>query len=186
MMPQDYYHALDRDYGYIAPADVPPEPGMPLETSGLGPQELGTGTNPMENQLTAFNAKIRDGASRIEFEFMGAGKTNSQQPGPETFGSKERRDMRELAEINELQTSVHAPLHTQSLAGLGEQGFSDQARQFAVKEIEKAIHFAAEATKGGAVVFHTSEWGRPLTDIRESTGDKLFRGYKEEEVIEKN
>ena len=180
MMFQDYYHSLDRDYGYLEPADVPPEPGQPLETSSLGPQELGTGTNPMENQLQSFNAKIREGASKIEFEFMGAGKTNSQQPGPETFGSKERRDMRELAEINEIKTSVHAPLHTQSLAGLGEQGFNDQARQFAVKEIEKAIHFAAEATKGGAVVFHTSEWNRPLTDISERAGGNLFKGYEEE------
>lgn len=179
----DYYHSMDRDYGTIEPADVPSEPGMPLETSGtgLGPGEIGTGTNPMANQLQAFNAKIREGAGKIEFEFMGAGKSNSQQPSPEAFGTKEREDMRALAEINDIKTSVHAPLHTQSLAGLGEQAFSDQARQFAVKEIERAIHFAAEATKGGAVVFHTSEWARPLSEIREKTGERLFRGYKEEE-----
>lgn len=177
----DYYHALDRDAGYIEPADTPPEPGMPVETSTLGPQEIGTGTNPMQNQLTAFNAKIREGASKIEFEFMGAGKSDSQRPSPEAFGSRERTDMRELAEINEIKTSVHAPVHTQSLSGMGEQGFSDQARQTVVKEIERAIHFASEATKGGAVVFHTSEWTRPLTEIKEKTGEKLFRGYPEEE-----
>ncbi|KYK27105.1 hypothetical protein AYK26_00195 [Euryarchaeota archaeon SM23-78] len=177
----EYYHALDRDYGEIEPADIPPEEGQPLETSSLGPQEIGTGTNPMMNQLQAFSAKIREGASRIEFEFMGAGKSDSQRPSPEAFGTKERQDMRALAEINEIKTSVHAPVHSQSLAGLGEQGFSDQARQMAIKEIERAIHFAGEATKGGAVVFHTSEWSRPLSDIQERTGEKLFKGYKEEE-----
>ena len=182
----EYYHALDRSHEPIEPADdmpiVPGEvvPERPIEGTALGPGEIGTGTNPMQNQLQAFNAKIREGASKVEFEFMGAGKTNSQQPGPETFGSKERRDMRELAEINEIRTSVHAPLHTQSLSGLGEQGFSDQARQMVIKEIEKAIHFAAEATKGGAVVFHTSEWTRPLTDIKERSGEQMFRGYEEE------
>jgi len=175
----DYYHSLDRDYGRIEPADVPSAPGMPLETSGLGPQEIGTGTNPMANQLQAFNAKIREGASKIEFEFLGSGKSNSQQPSPEAFGKRERADMRALAEINEIKTSVHAPVHSQSLAGLGEQAFSEQARQFAVKEIERAIHFAAEATKGGAVVFHTSEWTRPLSEIK--TGDVRFMGYSEEE-----
>jgi hypothetical protein len=179
----DYYHSMDRDYGTIEPADAPSEPGMPLETSGtgLGPGEIGTGTNPMANQLQAFNARIREGAGRIEFEFLGAGKSNSQQPSPEAFGTKEREDMRALAEINEIKTSVHAPVHSQSLAGLGEQTFSDQARQYAVKEIERAIHFAAEATKGGAVVFHTAEWTRPLSEIQEKTGERLFRGYKEEE-----
>lgn len=177
----EYYHALDRDYGRLEPSDIPSEPGTPLETSGLGPAEIGTGTNPMANQLQAFNARIREGASKIEFEFLGAGKTNSQQPGPETFGTRERQDMRALAEINEIKTSVHAPVHSQSLAGLGEQGFSDQTRQFAVKEIERAIHFAAEATKGGAVVFHTSEWNRPLSEIKEKSGEQLFLGYKEEE-----
>ncbi|HJX06143.1 MAG TPA: TIM barrel protein [Candidatus Nanoarchaeia archaeon] len=180
MIFNEYYNAMDRGYGEIEPSDIPPEPGMPIETSNLGPAEIGTGTNPMANQLQAFNAKIREGAGKIEFEFLGAGKSNSQQPSPEAFGTKERADMRALAEINEIKTSVHAPIHTQSLAGLGEQGFNDQARQAAVKEIERAIHFAAEATKGGAVVFHTSEWGRPLTEIKEKTGEQLFEGYKEE------
>jgi hypothetical protein len=180
MIFNEYYHSMDRGYGSIEPSDIPLEPGMPLETSGLGPDEIGTGTNPQGNQLQGFNAKIRTGASKIEFEFMGAGKSNSQQPSPEAFGSREREDMRALAEINDIKTSVHAPLHTQSLAGLNEQTFSDQVRHMAVKEIERAIQFAAEATKGGAVVFHTSEWGRPLSDLKEKTGEQLFRGYDEE------
>lgn len=180
MIFNEYYHAMDRGYGSIEPSDTPPEPGMPLETSGLGPDEIGTGTNPQGNQLQGFNAKIRTGASKIEFEFMGAGKSNSQQPSPEAFGTRERQDMRALAEINDIKTSVHAPLHTQSLAGLNEQTFSDQVRHMAVKEIERAIQFAAEATKGGAVVFHTSEWGRPLSDLKEKTGEQLFQGYDEE------
>ncbi|MBN2459791.1 sugar phosphate isomerase/epimerase [Candidatus Woesearchaeota archaeon] len=172
----DYYNAMDRYYGRIEPTDIPIEPTMPVETSKLGPKEIGTGTNPMTNQLAAFNARIREGAGKIEFEFLGQGKTNSQRPGPEASGAKERQDMRDLAEINDVRTSVHASWHQGGLAGLGQQGFNEQIRQEAIREIEKAIHFAAEATKGGAVVFHSGEWQRPLTDLR---GDSRtgFIGY---------
>jgi hypothetical protein len=178
----EYYHSLDRDYGHIAPADVPPEPGMPLETSGLGPQEIGTSTNPMAHQVHAFNEKIRAGAGKIEISFLGQGKTNSQQPGPEAFGRKDREDIRGLAEINEIKTSVHASWHGGGLAGLGKEGFNEQIRQNAITEIEKAIHFAAEATKGGAIVFHAGEWQRPMNDL---TGGRFeaFPGEKEKTPI---
>ena len=77
----------------IEPADIPSEPGMPLEESSLGPQQIGVGTNPMENQVTSLNARIREGAGKVEFEFLGQGKTNSQKPGPEAFGAKEREEI---------------------------------------------------------------------------------------------
>jgi hypothetical protein len=176
MIFNEYYNAMDRGYGTIEPSDIPPEPGMPVESSSLGPQEMGAGTSPMQNQLQSFNARIREGAGKIEFEFLGQGKTNSQRPGPEASGAKERADMRALAEINEVKTSVHAAWHEGSLAGLGREGFNEQIRQQAISEIEKAIQFSSEATKGGAVVFHTSEWHRPLTDLRGG-----FQGYPEEE-----
>jgi hypothetical protein len=178
----EYYHSLDRDYGHIAPADVPPEPGMPLETSSLGPGEIGTGTNPMAHQVSGFNEKIRAGAGKIEIEFIGQGKTNSQQPGPESFGRKDREDIRGLAEINEIKTSVHASWHNGGLAGLGKEGFNEQIRQNAITEIEKAIHFAAEATKGGAIVFHTGEWQRPMTDLKGGRFE-AFPGEKEKSPI---
>ncbi len=177
----EYYHSMDKDYGYLEPTDISPDPRTPVETSGLGPQEVGTSTNPMAHQVQSFSEKIRAGASKIELSFLGQGKTNSQQPGPEAFGNRERRDIRELAEMNEIKTSVHASWHTGSLAGFGREGFNEQLREQAIIEIEKAIHFAAEATKGGAVVFHTGEWNRPLTEL--SGGFEAYPHEKEKTPI---
>ncbi len=181
MMMTDYYHALDRDYGRIEPSDSPSRPGATVDGIALGPQEIGTSTHPMQHQVQSFGAKIREGASKIEISFMGAGKSNAQQPSPEAFGAKDRRDIREMAEMNEIRTSVHAPLHGESLAGLGREGFSGEARQHVLEEIERAIHFSSEATKGGAVVFHTGEWQRPMTEIKDKSG-AMFSGFEEEKT----
>lgn len=171
----DYYHSLDQDYGTIEPSDLPSESGASLETSNLGPQEIGTTTNPMAHTAQSFGEKVRSGASKIELSFLGQGKTNAQQPGPEAFGRRDREDIRGMAEINEIKTSVHAAWHGGSLAGLGREGFTEQGRQQAIQEIEKAIQFASEATKGGAVVFHTGEWQRPLTELKGG-----FEGFPQE------
>jgi hypothetical protein len=179
MMMTDYYNALDRSYGRIEPNDISSSPGVAVDTISLGPQEIGTSTHPMQHQVQSFAAKIREGASKIELSFMGAGKSNAQQPSPEAFGAKDRRDIREMAEMNNIKTSVHAPLHGESLAGLGKEGFSGEARQHVLEEIERAIQFSSEATKGGAIVFHTGEWQRPMSEIKDKTGAQ-FLGFKEE------
>jgi len=174
----EYYTTLDRTYGRIEPSDIPKDPLVQIETSSLSPQDIGTTTHPMQNTVQSFGAKIREGAGKIEIGFIGQGKTNSQQPGPEAFGTLERRDIRELAEINKIETSVHAAWHTGSLAGFTREGFNEQARQQALTEVEKAIHFAADTTRGGAIVFHTGEWQRPMTEIK----DNLFKGFPNEET----
>src|SRR4030067_1028612 len=104
----NYYTAMDR----IEPAQVI-EP-IAIEDkeevekqSKWTPEEIGMTTNPMQNQLQSLQAKIREGAARIEFEFLGAGKSNSQQPSPEAFGKDEREAMRDLVTINDVKTSVH-------------------------------------------------------------------------------
>ena len=198
---EGYYQAMDRNYYGPAGAshdigDVggpinldAPKPVYEIKPteSKLGPQEIGTTTHPMQNTLQSLTAKIRSGAGKIEFSFIGQGKTSSQQPGPETFGSKERRDMKELVEFNKIRTSTHASVHTESLGGLtggeggGGSGFRRQAQQKILKEIEKAIHFAGEATRGGAVVFHTSEFPRQMVDIKEGSHEAKFKAYEGEE-----
>jgi len=194
-----YYSAMDRNYygtitgGMGEPINL--DEGKPLYNldapkeqkkpeSKLGPKQIGTGTNPMGNTLQSLVAQIRSGAGKIEFEFIGQGKTNSQQPGPEAFGAKERQDMRDIVELNKIRTSTHASVHGESLGGLqggeGGSGFRKQAQHKVLKEIEKAIHFAGEATRGGAVVFHTGEFPRPIVDLKDKTGAK-FKGYEGEE-----
>jgi len=143
-------------------------------------RDIGTTSNPFANQLESLKTRIKEGASKIEFEFIGAGKGNSQRPTPESFGSAERRDIRELLQANNMKTSTHAAVHSESLAGFTREGFSADARAQVIKEIKKAIHFAGEATRGGAIVFHTNEWQRPLSEIKDDRGAK-FKAYDTEE-----
>ncbi|MCM2324923.1 MAG: hypothetical protein NDI94_00525 [Candidatus Woesearchaeota archaeon] len=149
----------------------------------IGIDEWGTTTNPFEHQTEALKARIFHGASRIEFTFFGAGKGRKEQSTPETFGKREREDMRALAEINEVQTTTHATVGIQGLSGLNmQQGmFSDDQRKRSIDEIKRAIHFAAEATTGGAIVFHTGEAPRYMHG-RQWNGDKgvEFEMYPEE------
>lgn len=182
----NYYEAMD----YLAPSfDFATETPQKLDSYGnpiiddeslnFTVRDIGTTTNPMQHQTEALKARIREGASRIEFEFLGAGKGNSQRPTPESFGTKERQDMRELLDVNEMRSATHAGVHTESLAGFTREGFNSEARANVLKEIRRAIDFAGEATKGGAVVFHMNEWHRPMSEIKDPSGK--FKAYQEED-----
>ncbi len=185
-----YYHALDRtfsaeEYGPELPHEL--EDGTTWQTE-LGPKDIGTSANPMQNQVQALQAKIREGASRVELEFPGAGKGSSQAPTPESYGFKERQDIRELAKATGIKTSTHATFNKMGFSGFDPQrGFNDEARYQNLKELRKAIEFAAEATTGGAVVFHTGEFQRPISDFwgngtqGPQPADAKFHGYEEEE-----
>ncbi len=159
-----YYTPMDRNYGSL--------------NNDLYISNVGTTTSPFEHQTQALKAKIFEGTSVAEFEFMGVGKGNKQQFTPETFGKRERQDMRELAEFNKIETSTHASPNAGPLSGFSNKGFDDKQREDTLKEIKKAIDFAAEASTGGAIVFHTGEWERPIS---EAYGKKGFKGYPEEE-----
>ena len=82
-----YYHALDRinqtDEGIEEPI-VLTSGDKPLDIN-LGPEELGASLNPFQHQLEALNAKIKEGASKVEFEFFGAGKGQKERATPESF-----------------------------------------------------------------------------------------------------
>ncbi len=159
-----YYTPMDRDYGNL---------GNDLYISNIG-----TSVNPTIHQTQALKAKIFEGAGVAEFEFMGTGKGNKQAFTPESFGKRERQDMRELAEYNKIETSTHASPNAGPLSGFSERGFDDKQREGTLKEIKKAIDFAGEASTGGPIVFHTGEWQRPIS---EAYGKKGFKGYPEEE-----
>ncbi|MFP4568182.1 MAG: TIM barrel protein [Candidatus Woesearchaeota archaeon] len=182
-----YYSAMDRldntqFFASNEPADLDEE-GNPIvsdDALNFSPQEIGLTTNPMQNPLESFKAQIKHGIGRIEFGFMGQGKGSAQNPTPESVSAAERRDMRELLKINDIKTSTHAAVHANSLAGFTNKGFDSASRAQALKEINKAIHFAGEATRGGAIVFHMHEWQRPLSELNGPSGAK-FRGYDEED-----
>src|SRR3989344_5367812 len=155
----------------------------------VGIEEIGTTSNPFQHQTDALKARIFHGANRVEMTFFGTEKGRKENPTPETFGKRERRDMRELAEFNKVETTTHATVGVQGLSGLDmrQQAFSDEQRKHAIDEIKRAVHFAAEATTGGAIVFHTGEAPRSfysqLPDNARN-GDKLFEMYPEEKERE--
>ncbi|MGV8169299.1 MAG: TIM barrel protein [Candidatus Nanoarchaeia archaeon] len=181
-----YYGAMDDFSGgntvsplATLPVDEEGQPVVPDDSLNFTAKDIGTTTNPMGNTLESLKARIREGTSRIEFSFMGQHKGNSQNPTPESFGNRERQDMRELVKINEMKTSTHAAVHANALSGMTQNGFNDAARGDIIHEIKRAIQFAGEATKGGAIVFHIHEWNRPLSDIKDKSGAK-FQMYDEE------
>ncbi|MBI2574592.1 sugar phosphate isomerase/epimerase [Candidatus Woesearchaeota archaeon] len=156
-----YFSAMDRGYAPIPDAlDVVPEMG------GLSPGDIGISAPPMQNQLEALQAKIRQGAMRVELGFMGRGKGSMGQGSttPEMYGLEERRDMKELAKFNKVILTTHSTPAIGNVSGLTEQGFNEMAREQAFNEIRRAIDFAADVTQGGAVVLHTGEFQRPLYD----------------------
>lgn len=165
----------------ITPAnyDEKGDPITPDDAVNFTTRDIGVTTNPMGNTLESLKSRIREGTGRIEFSFLRGGKGSSQGPNPESFGTTERADIRELLKVNEMKTSTHAPVHAESLAGFGERGFDNFRRSNALKEIKRAIDFAGEATKGGAVVFHLHEWQRPLSEIKD--GNAHFKMYDEED-----
>ena len=179
----DYFGAMDRpSYFKTLDEQVPVYHTTPSNAeeginTGLTPHELGTTLNPMENQLSALQAKIREGASKIEFEFLGRGKGNSQQSTPESYGKEEREMMRHLAQLNQIKSSTHATPSVSGLAGFGENGFSKQQQQQTIVEVQKAIDFAKDASTGGAVVVHTGEWQRPVSPYYGEQGRKEKAGF---------
>ena len=179
---QAYYTAMDR--GYYMP--LQPGQGLPGESPsdipeiGISPKDIGVSAHPAQDQLQQVKARIFQGASKVELGFFGRGKGSFQggNTTPEMYGKEERIDMRELAKINKVQLTTHASTSAGSLAGFGQQGFDEHVREQSLHEIERAVDFAADVTRGGAVVVHASEYPRPILDYYK---DEKFEAYPAEE-----
>ncbi len=183
-----YSNAMDRD-SYIVDnsPEVPIErfdvkdenfEGQPMGSDfGVKITELGVSTPPFKDQLEALKARIFQGASKVELGFMGQGKGSASQGQytPESYGFEERRDIRELARVNKIELSSHAALHGNSLAGFAQGSFDERQREGSLHEIQKAIDFAADTQKGGAIVFHLSEFPRPVSEWYGDQGFKAFQ-----------
>jgi len=191
----DYFNTLDRGY-YSAQTmkdakeagtfvDFPQDAGPGTK---LTAKEIGTTMAPDTYPLQELQAKIRTGAARLEIGFAGAGKSGFGGRGatPEILGKLEREQFRELQKVSDVKVTTHATFGKQGLSGLTQQGFSEDEAQKTLKEINKAIDFAATATRGGAVVFHAGEWQRPIMDAGEKNPDKtsarerVFSEYENE------
>ena len=172
-----YFNAMDRSY---YPPTSPAEEAA-LRGEGpdmkLNPSEIGISAPPMQDQLRALETRIKQGATRVELGFTGAGKGSMQRGAttPEMYGREERRDIKELATFNKITLSTHASPSAGSLAGLGQGGFDESAREKTLNEIKRAIDFASDTTHGGAVVVHTTDFPRAISEAFPE-----FKAYKEE------
>ncbi len=160
----DYWHSLDRQY---------------IEKLDVSAKNLGISTPPMRDQLESIKTRIFQGASQIELGFIGAGKGSMGQgaPTPEMYGREEREAIRQLARLNEVETSTHVAPNVQGFAGLGERGFSEEAREKNLMEVKRTIDFAADVAQGGPVVLHTGEFPRAISKFKE----EKFEAYPGEE-----
>ncbi len=179
---QSYYTAMDR--GYYMPLQegqgLPGESPETIPEIGVSPKDIGVSAHPAQDQLQQVKARIFQGASKVELGFFGRGKGSFQggNTTPEMYGKEERIDIRELAKINKVQLTTHATTGAGSLAGMGQQGFDEHVREQALHEIERAIDFAADVTRGGAVVVHANEFPRAILP---EWGKEGFSAYPEEE-----
>lgn len=182
----EYYSTLDRGYYHTSPKDPLLEPS-PVEfpeqsksTTTLTAREIGSSEADIGQgtPLQHIQAAIRQGTAKVEFTFFGTGKSGQGQHTPESVGRLEREQLKEITKLNDIKLTTHASVGIQGASGLTREGFDEQARSQSLREINKAIEFAGEATTGGAVVFHTGEWQRSLTDIKGGN----FKGYPREEA----
>ncbi len=166
-----YYTPMERDY-YVGPSGFSEYIQKPLAKPMFSTADIGTtigGPNPFRGVL---QAAIRMGVSKIE---LSASASHQPGVGMDAMGPKARQELRELADAAKVELiSVHTPVEiVGNVSGLGERGFSEQTREMQLNEIKKAIDFAADTTKGGAVVVHTGEFPRSLFD-------KVYKGEKKE------
>ncbi len=204
------YHPMDRGYTSSSDSstDLDSSPQMSIE------QPINAEPNPITiadvgqsvtegNRFGMFrqsiNAAIRVGARKIELQTqMGGG---AEPVGAESYGKASREELREIARANNIEfQAVHAPTQIGNLSGFvprqgGAGDFSDEHRKAAIEEIKKAIDFSADVAQGGAVVVHTGEYHRALSEqdwavakdrygnvVKDSEGKPqyTFLSYKEE------
>ncbi len=126
---------------------------------------------------------IKAGAGKLELSTgMGGGH---ESVGAESYGEEARQALREISKVNQVDfVSVHTPAQIGNMSGYNpqERGFSDEHRKHGMEEVKKAIDFAADVN-GGAVVVHTGEFQRDMSDqpwAKNPDGTYRFLNYDEE------
>ncbi|MCK5107960.1 MAG: hypothetical protein KAQ83_04500, partial [Nanoarchaeota archaeon] len=128
---------------------------------------------------------VRLGSKHVELSLNMGGQAGVAS-GAESYGKDEREELKEIAKANELNImSVHTPSNIGNLSGYAgpQQGFDDTYRKKEMDELKQAIAFAGDVTNGSAVVIHTGEFTRPISEAKwakDEQGNQLFKGYDEE------
>ena len=138
----------------------------------------------MGDVLQGLQADIKAGAKHVELGFVGRGKGSlgQGQTTPEMFDREKRREIRRLAKLNDVTVSTHSSVALQGFSGLDVQNkrFSDTAARETMSEVRRTIDFAGEACGGGAVVVHTGEFPREVSEYKDFEPPA---GIQKEEIV---
>ena len=177
----DYSQSMDREYFKGGSNNYGMSSADPNSIAASDIQ-FGISAPPFDNQLQSLKTRIRQGATRVELGFTGTGKGSmgGRSTTPEMYGSEERKAIRELAQINKVELSTHATVGMTGLSGFSERGFNNERAETVLGELKRAIEFAADTAQGGAIVVHTGEWQRPVSQAAEEY-EKKVQSYEKDE-----
>ncbi|MBW2989985.1 hypothetical protein KY358_06750 [Candidatus Woesearchaeota archaeon] len=181
----DYMNSMDPEmYGH----DLKEKPSTSIKDIGMSvPMGISA------QNVAGIYSKIRMGIGSIEIGFPGAVQGQRQAQTPGMYGEDQRQAIRELANINEIKLTTHAPYPMMGMMGRDPRdNFSVTNARQNLHEIQRAIDFASDTAGSGSVVVHTGEWERPLTEIYlddptgkinlsyDEDGRQLFRKIQQE------
>lgn len=125
----------------------------------FGSYGLGASVTPVGSQLVNANTAMNWGTRNLEITFA-TGMDFRQQGSLAQLGKMDRDELIRLAKMNRVNLNLHAP-HFDA-AGTTEGGFSENARQAAVREFKEVIKFADQIgtemhVQHVPIVFHGAE-----------------------------
>jgi hypothetical protein len=168
----------------IAMAEMPDieEPIEPLMKTGEIGQSVTEGGR-FGTLIQTATAAIRGGTGKLELSTQMSG--GGEAVGAGTYGKEARQALREMSRASGVEfISTHTPPQIGNLSGFNpQQGFNDEQRKTSIEELKKAIDFAADTAGGGAVVVHTGEFQRPISEAtwaKNPDGSYRFVGFQEE------
>lgn len=150
----------------------------PIEKINLSAKDIGISMG-IGDPWVSLKSAVTAGANHVELGFMGVGRGSINQPTgvtPGTIGKAKREDIRQMAKLNDVTLSTHASANITGFAGMGEKKFDKATAVESLKELKRAIDFAAETAEGGPVVVHTGEFPRGISEA-----GKEFEAYPGEE-----
>lgn len=159
----EYFNSMDRDFYNL---DQQEDAYVNFGDIGLSTNESNQLGGPYHIQL-GVGGKLRTGTNHIELNMGGYG---NEPGGAATYGSEARQAIREIAQSNKVDYTVHAPVNMKGVNGYTQNGYSVAQE----KEIERSIHntidFAADIGSSGAIVLHAGEDTRDVNFIPNSKG----------------
>jgi len=126
----------------------------------FGSYGIGASISPAGSQLANTNTAINWGVNNLELS-MGHEMTFQQAGHLAQLGGLERGELVRLANLNRINLSVHAPIVDP--AGVGQEGFSEDARKAAIRELKNSIDFADQIgtrsnIKNVPIVMHAAHY----------------------------